>query len=207
MSPHFDNIDALIIAAGYSSRMGAFKPLLSFGDNNIIGTIIQKLGALNTGSIIVVSGYNHELLQSELKEYPVHLVLNEEYERGMLSSIQCGLRAVSKTARGVLICLVDQPFIGGDMLRKIAAAFAEGSAGIVLPCYRGKHGHPVIISRKYFDEVFGLDESIGLRQLMQRHQDDIYEVDVSTDDILRNINTWEDYTRELERLKNQGKSQ
>jgi len=197
MKTSFDSIDALIIAAGYSSRIKAFKPLLRFGESNIIVTIIKKLRDLGLGSIIVVSGYNHHLLEVALKGSPVNLVLNKEYERGMLSSIKCGLGAVRSAAQGVLIFLVDQPFIGVDTLKKILAAFTKNGAGIVLPSYKGKHGHPVIISRKYFDEVFGLDENIGLRQLMQQHQDDIYEVDAPTDDILHDIDTWEDYKKEL----------
>lgn len=197
MNTGFADIDSIIIAAGSSSRIGAFKPLLDFGESNIIGTIIQKLRASGRGSIIVVSGYNHQLLEAELKGYPVCLVVNEDYRRGMLSSIQSGLRAASKTASGALIYLVDQPFVKVDTLEKIISAFAEGRAGIVLPSYQGKHGHPIIIARKYFDEVFELDNSIGLRQLIGRHRDDIHEVDVSTDDILRDINTWEDYQREL----------
>ncbi|MCK4721854.1 MAG: nucleotidyltransferase family protein, partial [Dehalococcoidia bacterium] len=169
--------------------------------SNIIGIIIQKLKNLGVGSIIVVSGHNHHLLQAALKGYPVHLLLNKEYERGMLSSIQCGLSAVREDAGGVLIFLVDQPFIGAGTLEKIAAAFAEGRAGIVLPRYQGRRGHPVIISRQYFDEVFELDESIGLRQLMQQHEDDVYEVDVASSDILRDLDTWEDYTWALELSK------
>ena len=198
MDTGFAAIDVVVIAAGSSSRVGTFKPLLDFGKNHIIGTIIQKLGELGVGSVIVVSGYSHQLLETELKNSPVRLVVNQDYERGMLSSIQCGLRAVSKTASGVLVCLVDQPFIGIDTLRKILSAFNDGKAGIILPTYRGKHGHPVVISSRYFDEVFSLDDSIGLRQLMKRHQDDIYEVLVPTDDVLRDIDTWEDYERELE---------
>ena len=197
METDFAAVDAVVIAAGSSSRVGAFKPLLDFGENHIIGTIIRKLDASGIGSVIVVSGYSHQLLEAELKGSPVRLVLNEDYERGMLSSIQCGLRTASKTASGVLICLVDQPFIRVDTLRKILAAFAGGKAGIILPTYRGKHGHPIVISRKYFDEVFRLDDSIGLRQLMKRHKDDIYEVLVPTDDVIRDIDTREDYEREL----------
>ncbi len=203
MNTDFPDIDAIIIAAGSSSRIGAFKPLLDFGEGNIIDTIIQKLRASGTGSIVVVSGCNYQLLEAKLKDYPVSLVVNRDYRRGMLSSIQSGLGAVSGTASGVLICLVDQPFVKLDTLREIIAAFADGRAGIILPSYRGKHGHPVIISTKYFAEVFELDDNIGLRQLIGRHRDDIHEVAVSSDDVLRDIDTWEDYQRELAMSKEQ----
>jgi len=203
MDTEFSSIEAAVIAAGFSSRVGKFKPLLDFGESSIIGTIIQKLQALGTARIIVVAGYSHKILEAELEKYPVCLVINEDYERGMLSSIQSGLRAVSMRASGMLIYLVDQPFIRIDTLRLISSAFNEGRAGIILPTYRGKHGHPVIISRKYFGEVFQLDDNIGLRELMKRHQDDIYEVSVPTDDVLRDIDTWEDYERELSVAKEQ----
>ncbi len=197
MRASFPDIDSIVIAAGSSSRMGAFKPLLSFGESSIIGTIIRKLEVLGLGSILVVGGYNHQLLQAELKGYPATLVVNEEYERGMLSSIQVGIRSLSEKGRGVLIHLVDQPFIKLETLKMLLSAFAESKAGIVVPSYRGKHGHPVIISRRYFGEIFELDDAIGLRQLMKRHRDDIYEVSVPTDDVLRDIDTWQDYEREL----------
>jgi molybdenum cofactor cytidylyltransferase len=124
-------------------------------------------------------------------------VINEDYRRGMLSSIKSGLALISPNADAALIALVDQPMISKEVIDILIDAFNNGEKGIVLPTYRGKRGHPVIVAAKYFDDVMQLDEAApeGMRQFIDGHRGDTLEVPVDTAAVIEDIDLPEDYER------------
>jgi molybdenum cofactor cytidylyltransferase len=119
--------------------------------------------------------------------------VNEGYVSGMLSSVQAGFRALSEDAEAAVIMLGDQPFLPARVVDAVVAAYREGGKGIVIPVFRGRRGHPVLVDMKYRDEVLALDPSDGLRRLMRVHPADIREVEVDDQNILRDLDTPEDY--------------
>jgi molybdenum cofactor cytidylyltransferase len=127
----------------------------------------------------------------------VQYAINENYQRGMLSSVKAGLALVSPNADAALFALVDQPMITKDVIDTLIDAFIEGEKGLALPTYKGKRGHPVIIAAKYFDEIMQLDEDSpeGLRQFVDRRRGDTLEVPVDTTAVIEDIDLPEDYER------------
>jgi len=75
--------------------------------------------------------------------------------------------------------------------------YESSSFGILVPVYKGKKGHPLLIDKKYFDEIFNLNPGIGLRELLQKHPDDVALVDTDEAGILRDMDTPDDYHNEL----------
>jgi molybdenum cofactor cytidylyltransferase len=111
----------------------------------------------------------------------------------MLSSIQAGFKALPADADAAVVMLGDQPFLPAKVVDAIIEAYQTSGKGIVIPVFRGRRGHPVLVDLKYRDEVLGLDPADGMRQLMRAHPGDIHEIAVDDANILRDMDTPEDY--------------
>ena len=191
-------ISGILLAAGESSRMrGAFKPLLKWGKRTVIGECVYQMRSSQLAEIFVVLGYREMEIRQTLSGSGVQYAINDNYQQGMLSSIKTALAVLSPNADAALIALVDQPMITKEIINHLIDAFSAGEKGIVLPTYRDKRGHPVIIAAKYFDEIMQLDEDSpeGMREFIARHRNDAMEVPVDTTAVIEDIDLPEDYER------------
>ena len=191
-------ISGILLAAGESSRMqGAFKPLLKWGKRTVIGECVHQMRNSQLAEIFVVLGHREMEIRQTLAGSGVQYVINEDYRRGMLSSVKAGLASLSPNEDAALIALVDQPMITGEIIDTLIAAFIAGEKGVALPTYQGKRGHPVIISSKYFEEIMQLDEDSaeGLRRFVDGRRGDTLEVPVTTPAVIEDIDLPEDYER------------
>src|SRR5262249_14612041 len=147
--------------------------------------------------IFVVLGHREMEIRQSLAGAGVQYVINEDYLRGMLSSIKAGLALMSPNEDAALIALVDQPMVTHEFINGLIDAFNAGDKGIALPTYRGKHGHPVIIAAKYFEDIMRLDEDSpeGMRAFIAEHRSDTLEVPVDTTAVIEDIDLPEDYDR------------
>jgi len=195
------SLAGVVLAAGESRRMGQPKQLLPFGQQTILERVVDTLLTAGVGEIIVVLGHLAERVGAVLGDRPVRAVINAAYRQGMLSSVKCGVRAIDTGSDAVLFALGDQPHIECTIVREVMHAYRAGSAGIVIPCYGGKKGHPIIINlSRYREAIVNLPDDAGLNMLMQEHADDVQLIDVATEDIIRDIDVPDDYTRELARF-------
>ncbi len=191
----------IVLAAGESRRMGQPKQLLPFGERTILELVVDTILTAGVGEVIVVLGHLAQRVRAVLGDRPVRAVINEAYRQGMLSSVKCGVRAIGTGYDAVLFALGDQPHIACAVVSEVIGAYRTGNAGIVIPCYGGKKGHPIIINlQRYRDAIVNLPENVGLNALMQEHAKDVRLIDVTTDDIIRDIDVPDDYTRELARF-------
>jgi molybdenum cofactor cytidylyltransferase len=191
-------ISGILLAAGESSRMqGAFKPLLKWGKRTVIGECIYQMRYSQLAEIFVVLGHREMEIRQTLAGSGVQYVINEDYRRGMLSSVKAGLALLSPNEDAALIALVDQPMITKEIIDTLIDAFVAGGKGVALPTYQGKRGHPIIIAAKYFDDIMLLDEDSpeGLRQFIDSRRGDTLEVPVSTHAVIEDIDLPEDYER------------
>ena len=192
---------AMILAAGESKRMGKLKLLLPFGGKTIIETVIDNIIQSKVEKILVVLGSDWEKIKEKIKNFPIKIIVNPHFTKGMLSSVQLGFQTLPKNTQAVLVVLGDQPAVSSAIINEIIDAFKRTRKGIVLPVYKNNRGHPVLIDIKYRNEVENLSPDIGLRGLVYNHPEDILEVEVGTPSILRDIDDIEDYRRGL---KNKG---
>jgi molybdenum cofactor cytidylyltransferase len=191
-------IQAVILAAGKSERIGRVKPLLPWGKRTLIEATIDGIARSLANETLVVLGAAREVIEPVIAKHDLRTVFNPNFGRGMLSSIQRGLEAVPRNARAVLFFLGDQPPPHPAMINRLIRAYDNTGKGIVLPVHCGRRGHPVLIDLKYRNEIRALDPGIGLRQLMRDHPEDVLEVRTKSPRVLHDIDTPEDYERALE---------
>jgi molybdenum cofactor cytidylyltransferase len=195
-------VGGIVLAAGLSSRMGQSKPLMPWlNDKTVIEHILEQVQQANLTQIVVVTGYRGEQVAGKAKTLGINAVDNPDYVRGeMLSSLKIGLLAQAETIAAALVILGDQPRIEISVLREVIDAYTLEKGEIVAPIYQGQRGHPILISRPYWGEMVALPVGGAPRDVIQRHRDVLYLVDVKTDSVLSDIDTPEDYVQERRRI-------
>jgi len=188
---------AVILAAGESRRMGTPKQLLPFGRSSMLETVITTFLESRAERVFVVLGYARDEIEPTIRHLPVEIVHNPGYKRGMLSSVQAGIKAASGKCKAVIVALADQPTIPVRVVDRLIVSFEETDKGIVLPTYGGRRGHPVVIDLRYSGEIMDLADETGLRGLLHAHPGDILEVPVESPEILADIDDPETYRRKL----------
>jgi molybdenum cofactor cytidylyltransferase len=197
-------VSAVVLAAGRAERMGRLKQLLPFGDRTVIETVVQTLLATDVDEIVVVLGSRVDDVRAVLADLPIRCVVNPDYEAGMFSSVLCGLAHVEADSEGLMLLLGDQPQIRVSVVQVVLDRFRSTDKGIVIPEVEGSRGHPVAIDIGRYGEVIrALDGSEGLKPLVRGHSADTELILVQDDAILRDMDTPEDYEREL-RLRDMG---
>ena len=190
-------ITAGVLAAGKSQRMGQLKQLLPFGDLTVIQTVLRSLEQAGIDDILVVLGHRADDIAAVLPP-EVQVVRNAAYEEGMFSSVLAGLNALEPDVEGMMLVLVDQPQVDPGAYAAVASAYLATDKGIVIPRVSGKRGHPSVIDvARYGIEIRELDGSEGLKPLVRGKPYDTEWVDIADGSILRDMDTPEDYAREL----------
>jgi molybdenum cofactor cytidylyltransferase len=184
---------AVILAAGESRRMGTQKMLLPFGETTVVGAVVRTALASRADGVLVVVGADGQAVRREVEPRGVGFAVNGNFELGMLSSVQAGLRALPAGATAAVILLGDQPFLAAGVVNEVIAGYKEGRKGIVIPAFQGRRGHPVLVDLKFRDEILAIDPAEGLRRLMRDHPGEILVVEVGDSNILRDLDTPEDY--------------
>ncbi|MGQ9621259.1 MAG: nucleotidyltransferase family protein [Bacteroidales bacterium] len=190
-------IRTVVLAAGESVRTSRPKMLLPFGSGTLIEKVIDNISDSQAKSITVVLGaWQNEILKI-ISNLPVNYVINTDYKKGMLSSVICGIQSLPEETDAAIIFPGDYPFIPGLLLDEMIDAYSKKRKGIVIPVCKGRRGHPLLIDKKYFEEIASLDESKGLRSLSERYSADVFEYTTDNEMIFNDIDTIEDYTRAI----------
>lgn len=193
-----NDVAAILLAAGQSQRMGAFKPLLPFGETTVIRSCILNLRAGGINDIVAVLGHRADEIKESLKDFTafsnLHLrfALNPEPESEMSSSIACGVRELPSKAKAVLIALVDQPATPAAVVRGLLGQWHSGNR-LVIPEFEGRKGHPVLIDLSFRDELMSLDPNLGLRAFFEAHRDEVRRFSTTSPHIAHDMDTWDDY--------------
>ena len=188
-----NKIWAIILAAGASTRMNRQKLLLPFNGKTIIETVVENVARSVSSNILVVLGSHREQIRKQIVNYNVKFCVNENYLDGMLSSVICGFRTLPEEAKAALIFLADQPQIPSPVTDLVIETWQKSGKGIVIPTFNGRRGHPVLIETRYKTEIEKLDPEKGLRVLAEKFKNDVYEVECNIPEILRDIDTPEEY--------------
>lgn len=192
-------VSAVVLAAGLSTRMGGQpKPLLPFGDGTVVEHILTVLSACSLHELVLVTGHGHEAFERLLAHWNVCTVFNPQYASGeMLSSIQVGLGSLSTDSDATLIVLGDQPALSAPVVERVIAAYRQGRGSIIIPSFQMRRGHPILIGRNHWQNILRLEQGQTLRDYMRIVGSEICHVEANTPTILRDMDTPEDYRREL----------
>ena len=191
-------INAIILAAGESKRMGKLKPLLRFKDKTFIEQIISVLELSDAGRITVVLGAEAETIKKSVDLSGINIVVNREYQKGQLSSLSVGIKNTPEKTEAILLCLVDNPFITKEVVNKIISTFKETNSPIIVPVFNKKRGHPTLFSRSLFNELLDAREAQGARYVLYSNEERVLELETSESGILIGIDTPEDYKLHFE---------
>jgi molybdenum cofactor cytidylyltransferase len=196
-------ISGMLLAAGESTRMGSPKQLLVFDGEILIVRILRLLLSAPLHEIIVVLGHQAQAVREAItfKDARVRYTVNDRFNEGMSSSIKKGMECLAPDSEGVLISLVDHPWIKHDTISGLVHRWAQNGRGIALPRFGERRGHPVIFGSPYFQELRDLSEAPGARAIMHRHPDDILEVTTDDEAVILDVDTPGDLVMLKERFK------
>jgi molybdenum cofactor cytidylyltransferase len=183
----------IILAAGESRRMGRAKAMLPFRGGTFLSQIAETLSR-KCSPVIAVFGFDADRL-CPLAPPGVIAVKNPDYQMGMLTSLQAGLRAVPDDCDAVMFTLVDHPAIAASTVD----ALAESKALIAIPRFAGKRGHPVLIGRPMFAEFLNAPLTAKVRDPIDRHSADITYIEVTDAGISDDIDNPQLYDQLLAR--------
>lgn len=193
-----EQVAAVVLAAGMSTRMGTFKQLLPFGGRTLIEWVVDQLTPV-LQRVVVVVGHRGAEVREALGTRRVDCVTNLDFAAGMCSSVQCGIRRAGP-AGAYLICLGDQPVLAG-LLGPLLAAAETNSQGILIPTFRGRRGHPLLLRERYAAAALALGPDQGLNTLTRAHPEDTLEVPLSEPGALEDLDTPADYERVMRQLR------
>ncbi len=183
----------LILAAGRSSRMGRDKALLDYRGKTFLNHLVYLL-LPRVDEVVVVLGHNAAAIRDTLPAAPrVRAVVNEGYDRGMLSSLQRGLGALPADTDWVLWVLVDHPAVRGRTLDALLAAAERGGAPLVIPRFEARRGHPVVLSRSVAAELTALEADRSPQDIVRSHYARARFVDLPDPAVLLDIDRPDDY--------------
>ena len=192
-------VSAIVLTAGFSSRMGKPKAFLEWKGSTFIEIILSNLCKLNLLQIILVKS------PTLLKTTPLPPFLRGIYctenpcpEDGMLSSFRCGLRKLKSKETNVMLCLIDHPVVERETYKKLCDNAQKNK--IVVPIYKGRRGHPVIFGADFICELLEKECPEGAKTIVKSHPESVLEIEVDDKGILVDIDTPEEY--EVEKLRN-----
>jgi CTP:molybdopterin cytidylyltransferase MocA len=192
MSEAVNDVAAILLAAGQSKRMGAFKPLLPFGNTTVIECCLDYLQQGGVQAIVVVLGHRADEVCQQLNTRRVIFALNPDPNSEMGASIAAGIRALPASSAATLIALVDHPAVPPEVVSTLIENWKQGSR-LIIPTWHGRGGHPVLVDLNFKQELLNLDASGGLRTLFDAHQNNVKRIPVDSPYIARDMDTWDDY--------------
>jgi molybdenum cofactor cytidylyltransferase len=167
--------------------MGFPKALLEYEGERFVDRLVRIFRSVCDQVIVVQSA-----LSGDWRPANANVVYNPDPDRGMLSSLQCGLTAVDPGADAVFFTPVDYPAIAQATVAKMAAAWRDG-VNLVVPRTGGRRGHPVLASRAVVRELLFLPHTAEAREVVRRHEAEIQYVDVDDRGILLDVDSPEQY--------------
>lgn len=206
MAPH---LSAVILAAGFSSRMRGLKPLLPLGSTTVLDHCVQLFQEGGINDVVVVTGHRTAEISGLARCCGARPVYNPDFAAGMFTSIQTGMRALSPRSRGFFLLPVDIPLVRPATIKLLTKAFAATSPLIAYPIFAGKRGHPPLIATELVpDLIVQHHPEGGLRSLLAaieaHHPAQVRNVAVADAHILFDMDTPDDYMIGSQRLARSG---
>ena len=179
---------AAILAAGESRRMGSPKALISIRGQTFLERLWVSTRHPRIGFTRIILGAGAADIRQKLPVGPATIVINPDWRQGQLSSIRAAIRSLPDGAtEGLLLCPVDHPLISTALVASLIERFDSAGKQIVLPVFRGRRGHPVIFHAALYQELLGASDSVGARQVVWAHPQEIIEVTTEEEGVVLNL--------------------
>jgi molybdenum cofactor cytidylyltransferase len=179
---------AVILSGGASSRMGSPKALLAYQGRPFLEHLLDVTVHPKINVRRVVLGAHAEPIAKNIVLAADEIVINDDWEKGQLSSIQAAIRSLPADTEGLLLCLIDHPLISGDLVNELIEQFYAKRETIVLPVYQGRRGHPVIFPASLYEELLRAPLDKGARSVVWAHANGVVEVPTDEEGCVLNLN-------------------
>jgi molybdenum cofactor cytidylyltransferase len=169
----------ILLAAGSSSRLGRAKQLIEFQGKTLIQKAIDEAKKSEANCLVVVLGSNPGLIQTGFDISSTPFIVNPDWQHGMSSSMQSGLRFLmeKEDVDQVVLMLCDQPFVDASLLDQLITAKETSGKGIVAAAYSNTLGVPALFDGRYFEDLFQLTGSEGAKKVIFKHQAEVHALD------------------------------
>lgn len=169
----------ILLAAGSSSRLGRAKQLIEYQGKTLIQKSVDEAKKSQANCLVVVLGANADLIQTGFDSSSTPFIVNPDWQQGMSSSMQVGLRFLMEREKieQVILMLSDQPFVDTSFLNQLIKAKATSGKGIVAAAYSDTLGVPALFDRSYFEELLQLTGSEGAKRVIVNHQAAVHAID------------------------------
>lgn len=195
---------AIIPAAGFSRRMGQFKPLLKLGDVTVLERQVNLFRSIGIGDIRVVTGFRADALKSEIRRLNVREICNENYPQGMFSSVIAAIRSLKNRPKPFFFLPVDIATIRPATLLAMLALSPVSPKEIRYPLFCGQRGHPPLIDGGWANEIVAFDGDGGLAAFLTGHDAHACDVPVFDEGVLLDMDTPESYAAAIKRIERLG---
>lgn len=195
------NVAALILSAGFSSRMGDFKPLLPLGEMTALERTISLFRSSGVEDVRVITGFHSEELEPLLTRLKTRNIVNPRYHDGMFTSVIAGAETISNGIDAFFILPVDIPLVRPATIRCLLEAYDPGN-DVLYPCFQGLRGHPPLISARHVNAIVNWSGGNGLRGALAQWETGSQELEVADEHILNDMDTPEAYGKLVEKVKN-----
>jgi molybdenum cofactor cytidylyltransferase len=185
-------ICAIVLAAGKSERMGRPKALLPLRGKTFLENILAAIASATVEETCVVVGHHRDEIERLVKP-SARIVFNPDYEQGMITSLQAGIRSLPLRTSGALLCLVDHPLVDSETIELLVRNV--GPDRIVVPTFEGRRGHPVLFGSRILQEILALSASQGANIVVQKDPSRVVQVSVNSRGILVDVDTPEDFLK------------
>ena len=169
-------VAGVVLAAGTSSRMGRNKLFLPLGGTSVLRRAVANALKAGLDPVLVVLGHESDRALAELQGVPCTPVLNQDYARGMNTSVRAGISAVPPDASGAVVMLADMPFVTAGMLRALVERYRAAEAPLVVSTYGEVLAPPILYGRPLFDELRGLDGDGCGKRVVKAHRAEAIEM-------------------------------
>lgn len=186
----------ILLAAGESRRMGSPKALLLCHGQTFLERSCTAFFSAEVEELIVVLGAWESRLRPALPRHPaLRTVVNPHYTLGQLSSLGCGLRALSPASDAAVVNLVDHPLVRAETIAALIASFRAAPVPISIATYQGKRGHPVLFSRQVYAELLAAPLDQGAKVVVRKDPARVRPVSLNDPGVVADIDTPQEYRR------------
>jgi len=187
------NVVAIVLAAGFSERMGEFKPLLPLGGVTVLERCVALFRNAGIDDVRVVTGHRGVELEPLLERLGVRIVVNPQYREGMFSSVVAGLGTLGAEVDYFFVLPVDVPLVRVATIRRLLELCRQEHADVIYPRFMGKRGHPPLIAARHARKIAAWEGEGGLKAALARWEPAALDVEVADGNILLDMDTPDDY--------------